>query len=337
MRIHVRTLTNKTFTLDVPGGGDVNDVMYAIKAHQNIVPDQQRVVFRGSQLDAGRTLASYDIKDGDTMHLVLRLRGNGDMVDNKIITTFPPQGSTGIPPTTTISAQLRPVPKVEPGLLFQVEYMSDREPGYKRVLGTTSYDQATRTASFMPQTRLPADTRFRVWVLGRAVGCYGDFVFVFKTGPDEPIRLRLQLQPSEVVDAVLSEFTLLALLRLCGETFRCQPADIARVACVVRPGFEVEINDDADVAALRNGDMLEVKPRERPGLPLALPPLQDGDAAAGKAHSNECIICFDAPRNVVFTPCGHLACCGKCAAALEHRLCPVCRAPVEKIINVFHA
>ena len=41
---------------------------------------------------------------------------------------------------------------------------------------------------------------------------------------------------------------------------------------------------------------------------------------------NECVVCMDNPRAVVFLPCNHCIVCASCADALQE--CPNCRVPI---------
>lgn len=49
---------------------------------------------------------------------------------------------------------------------------------------------------------------------------------------------------------------------------------------------------------------------------------------------NECIVCFDVPRDCILVPCGHLACCQPCATQLLK--CPICRTPITQAVKAIN-
>ncbi|XP_054799080.1 E3 ubiquitin-protein ligase APD2-like isoform X2 [Prosopis cineraria] len=64
-------------------------------------------------------------------------------------------------------------------------------------------------------------------------------------------------------------------------------------------------------------------------------PLKEGEAEKSLKHL--CVICFDAPRDCFFLPCGHCAACFECGTRVvdEASPCPICRRRIKKVRKVF--
>jgi len=76
MKIYYRVIYRENpITLNVSPSATVYDLKEVITVKEGILPDQQRLIFAGKQLEDNRKLIFYNIKDQDTLHLILRLRG----------------------------------------------------------------------------------------------------------------------------------------------------------------------------------------------------------------------------------------------------------------------
>ena len=75
MQVFVKTLAGKTVTLDV-GASDTTEVVNAkVESKLGVPAVFQRLLFEGKQLEDGRAVSSYGVRQHSTLHLVLRLRG----------------------------------------------------------------------------------------------------------------------------------------------------------------------------------------------------------------------------------------------------------------------
>jgi len=57
------------------------------------------------------------------------------------------------------------------------------------------------------------------------------------------------------------------------------------------------------------------------------------DSTPKKSSSLACVVCLEAPREILLLPCRHVCCCRACADRMER--CPMCRAQKTAFAKVF--
>ena len=69
----------------------------------------------------------------------------------------------------------------------------------------------------------------------------------------------------------------------------------------------------------------------------ALPPSAQKELPAQDTTmtGNECVICYERPKDTLLQPCNHIAVCGQCASMLNPNICPVCRTAIQAKLKVY--
>ena len=75
LSIYVKALSGKIITFEVEATDTIEKIKAKIQDKEGFPPDQQRLIYERKQLEDEHTLSDYDIHEGDTLYLVLRLRG----------------------------------------------------------------------------------------------------------------------------------------------------------------------------------------------------------------------------------------------------------------------
>ncbi len=75
MQIFVKTLINKTLTIDIETSNTVQILKIKIGDKIEVPPDQIVLIYGGKQLQNGKILSDYKMTPECTIHLVLRFEG----------------------------------------------------------------------------------------------------------------------------------------------------------------------------------------------------------------------------------------------------------------------
>jgi ubiquitin C len=74
-QIFVKEITGETLTLEVESSYTIDNVKVKIYEKKDLLPIQQRLIYRGQELQGSCTLADYGIQNGHDVYMVISLYG----------------------------------------------------------------------------------------------------------------------------------------------------------------------------------------------------------------------------------------------------------------------
>lgn len=172
--IYVKQLSGKVTPVQVSPHELVDDMKLLIMDSTGIPPEQMQPIFGGQQMQDGRVLSYYNVHNEATIQLVLKLRGNGDLISNHVLSTTPKHRTRNVQPGIVVigvrfdeRTKVRAASSghVEPGTII-VKYgpivQSGPELYPTAVGGIAGYDPAMHSMTFIPTDPIPPNCRVHV-------------------------------------------------------------------------------------------------------------------------------------------------------------------------------
>jgi hypothetical protein len=346
MQIFVKTLQGKTITLEVEKDELIEQIKRQIQAKEGIMPETMRLICGGFQLEDGKTLKDYRISREATLHMVLRLRGNGNSIKNDTGLPIPDY----VPASTEIEADT--IFKVNfpttSGRINNINFEKDRskaniEKGVLSVVCNGVEIKGTEIISensvaFIPNEQLKPNHKYTLIIDTRKVkNTSGNMKARYETAASDVnitnTKEYMVKQRSPILLSVTYENDT-KVMEFCKETIDFSEELMKNI----KNAFEID--NITNLAIFKNEidntellsytrQIAELKEKDV----IVVNEIREDNVKKREREDRECSICLDNERDCVYVPCGHTKTCMSCSKNIDK--CPICRSDINNKYKMY--
>lgn len=342
MQIFVKTLTGKTITLEVEVDTSIENIKLLIQDKEGIPPENMRLIFAGMQLEDGHNLQYYKIGKESTLHIVLRLRGNGYSIKNDMGLPIPefspselvidshtifkvnfPTNNVKVTNNMVALSKVRTEATIDKDVLY---LMCDG----KKVEGTEIISK--NSVAFVTKNQLIPGKEYVLYIdESKVSNSVGTMKNEYETSLPNNEKIctskRYKIKTMSIVNLDVIYNGESKKIQFCKYTddFHKELMDLIKNEFSI-PNTEICVSKYSSSMISNTREIAELKENDVLTFSIIDGPLLEYVKKIKRSKDDICCVCEDQVRNCVCLPCGHTATCLKCASKVDE--CPICRTEI---------
>jgi hypothetical protein len=259
VQVFVKGLNGETYTFDIDLTANTLRLCEKIQEKLKIPIDTQRLIYSGKQLEHDRPFYVYKIEKEATIHLILRLRGNGDMLKNHIL-KYHPLNNTIIEPNGVISVFFDKTIKCKDCKSALKLIYIDKPNKY--IDGLVLYDSKDSELCFVPIQPMKQGKKLKVEVKpegleGPTEFIHTDYSWELTVKKLEPIQICIKMN-GDTIPFIFGRFS----KNLYNHFIKCVSSILgiksSQITKIVHSDENIIIESDMDILEIKKDDLITI-------------------------------------------------------------------------------